>query len=198
MVNSGVIDATPESGSVGLTLNGGGVTNTKLLEATAGGDLAIQTNVTNSGGTITATGSQSVVTVSNGAVITGGTLTTASGGAMGSTGSATLQGVTISANSLFTAADNITTTLLGTIDNLGTIEQVGGNAQNAFLAIGGAVTLTGGGTLLLDTIATNGGSAYLIGNGNTLTNTNNTIIGTGIIGNGNVALINSGVIDAAP
>ena len=148
--------------------------------------------------TITATGSQSVVTVSSGAVITGGTLTTASGGAMGSTGSATLQGVTISANSLFTSADNITTTLLGTIDNLGTIEQIGGNAQNAFLSIGGAVTLTGGGTVLLDTIATNGGSAYLVGNGNTLTNTNNTIMGTGIIGNGNVALINGGVIDAAP
>ena len=158
LVNGGVIDATPESGTVGLTLNGGLVTNTKLLEATAGGVLAIQTSVTNTGANITATGSNSVVTISNGAAITGGTLTTASGGAMGSTGSATLQGVTISAKSLFTAADNITTTLLGTIDNLGTFEQIGGNAQNAFLNIGNAVTLTGGGTVLLDTIATNGGN----------------------------------------
>ena len=197
LVNHGVIEATPEGGTVGLTLNGGGVTNTKLLEATAGGVLAIQTNVTNTGANITATGSQSVVTISSNAVITGGTLTTASGGAMGTT-NATLQGVTISAKSLVTSADNSTTTLLGTIDNLGTIEQIGGNAQNAALFIGGAVTLTGGGTVLLDTIATNGGNAFIEGNGNTLTNTNNTILGTGIIGNGNLLLVNGGVIDATP
>ena len=57
---------------LGLTLNGGGVTNTNLLEATAGGVLAIQTNVTNTGANITATGSQSVVTVSNNATLPAG------------------------------------------------------------------------------------------------------------------------------
>ena len=199
LINGGVIDATPEDGTSALTLNGsGGVTNTKLLEATAGGALLIQTNVTNTGGTITASGSLSAVTVSSGATITGGTLNTASGGVMGSTGSATLQGVTISAKSLFASGNGSTTTLLGTINNLGTIQQIGGNGQNAFLSIGNAVTLTGGGTVLLDTIANSGGNAFLVGNGNTLTNTNNTIMGAGVIGNGNLALINGGVIDAAP
>ena len=199
LINSGIIDATPEDGTSTLTLNGsGGVTNTKLLEATAGGALLIQTNVANTGGTITSTGSLSAVTVSSGATITGGTLNTASGGVMGSTSSATLQGVTLSAKSRFTSANGSTTTLLGTINNLGTIAQIGGSGQNAFLSIGNAVTLTGGGTVLLDTIATSGGNAFLVGNGNTLTNTNNTIMGTGIIGNGNLALINGGVIDAAP
>ena len=48
----------------------------------------------------------------------------------------------------------------------------------------------------LDTIANNGGNAYIQGNGDTLTNTNNTIKGTGVIGNGSLALINSDVIDA--
>ena len=50
------------------------------------------------------------------------------------------------------------------------------------------------------TIPTNGGSAFIEGvsSNQTLTNTNNTIEGTGIIGNGNVALINNGVIDATP
>ncbi len=118
LVNHGVIDATPESGTSTLTLNGGGVLNTNLLEATAGGALSIVTNVTNTGGHITATGSLGAVTVSNSATITGGTLSAVSGGTMGSTGNATLQGVTIAAGNLFTAGDNINTTLLGTIDNL--------------------------------------------------------------------------------
>ena len=34
--------------------------------------------------------------------------------------------------------------------------------------------------MTLDTIATNGAAAYIIGNGETLTNTNNTIQGTGL------------------
>ena len=37
-----------------------------------------------------------------------------------------------------------------------------------------------------------------MGNGQTLTNSNNTILGTGIIGNGSLALINQGLIDATP
>ena len=51
--------------------------------------------------------------------------------------------------------------------------------------------------MTLDTIATSGGNAYLAGNGETLTNTNNTIQGTGIIGNGS-CVINGGVIDDYP
>ena len=172
LVNGGVIDATPEGGTSALTLNGsGGVTNTKLLEATAGGALLILTNVINKGGTITATGSLSAVTISNGATITGGTLNAVSGGVMGSTGSATLSSVTLSSGSLFTAGNNSTTTLLGTITNLGTIKQIGGNGANGLLVISGAVTLAGGGKVLLDTIATSGGNAFIMGNGGTLTNT---------------------------
>jgi len=49
----------------------------------------------------------------------------------------------------------------------------------------------------LDAIATNGGNAYLEGSGQTLTS-NNTIQGTGIIGNGSLVLINDGLIDATP
>ena len=65
--------------------------------------------------------------------------------------------------------------------------------------IADAVTLTGGGTVTLSTNPTNGGNAYHRGQRHqTLTNTNNTIQGTGIIGNGNLALINGGVIDATP
>jgi hypothetical protein len=195
--NAGVVDATQQAGSTTLTLNGGGVTNTDLLEATVGGTLAIATNVTNTGANITATGSLSTVTVSNSATITGGTLNTVNGGVIASTGNATLQGLTISAGSTYTSDNGVSTTLLGTIDNLGSILQIGGNGQNAFLLIGNAVALTGGGTVTLDTIS-GGGSAFIEGNGQTLTNVNNTIQGTGVIGNGNLVLINNGLIDARP
>ncbi len=57
--------------------------------------------LTNTGANITATGSLGVVTISSGATITGGTLNTANGGVMDSLNTATLQGVTISAGSLF-------------------------------------------------------------------------------------------------
>ena len=50
----------------------------------------------------------------------------------------------------------------------------------------------------LSTVPTNGGSAFLEGNSETLTNTNNVIQGTGIIGNGSLALINQHVIDTTP
>ena len=59
-----------------------------------------------------------------------------------------------------------------------------------------SVTLSGTGALTLETLANNGGTAYIEGNGNTLTNTTNTIQGTGVIGNGSLALINNHVIDA--
>ena len=76
--------------------------------------------------------------------------------------------------------------------------QLGGNGQNGYLGLSGAVTLAGGGTVTLDTIANNGGDAYIFGSGETLTNSNNTIQGTGIIGEGSLVLINDGVVDATP
>ena len=43
-----------------------------------------------------------------------------------------------------------------------------------------------------------GGTAYLQGNSQTLTNTNNAIQGTGVIGDGTMLLTNGGVVDATP
>ena len=78
LINNSVVDATPEGGTATLVLNGGGVTNTHLLEATAGGVLTIDTNVNNSGGTITASGTLSTVDIEGGVTITGGTLSATS------------------------------------------------------------------------------------------------------------------------
>ncbi len=203
LINEGVIDATPESGTASLTLNGSGaVTNTGTMEASSGGALVIETTVDNAGGNITTADATSTVEI-YGATVQGGALNNTAGGVFETAGGATLDGsshgaLTISSGSTVTATDNTTTTLLGTIANAGLLVQVGGNGQNGALNIGGAVTLTGGGTVTLDTISTNNGEAYIQGNGHTLTNVNNTIQGTGIIGNGSLALVNKGVIDATP
>jgi hypothetical protein len=203
LINEGLVDTTPESGTTSLTPNGGGVTNTSTMEATAGGVLVINTTVDNAGGNITTADATSTVEIL-GAAVEGGTLNnTAAGGTFETTGGSTLDGstqgtLTISTGSTVTAAPNTTTNLLGTINNKALLEQIGGNGQNGFLNIANAVTLTGGGTVTLDTIANNNGNAFIQGNCNTLTNTNNTIQGTGIIGNGSLGLINEGLLDATP
>ena len=70
----------------------------------------------------------------------------------------------------------------------------GGDDANGDLKLTANVTLNGGGTVALTT-ATGGGEAYVEGNGETLTNSD-TIEGTGEIGNGSLAIINGGTIDA--
>ena len=202
LINEGLVDATPEGGTATLTLNGGGVTNTSTMEASAGGALVINTTVDNAGGNITTADATSTVEIYD-ATVEGGTLNNTAGGTFETVAGSTLDGstqgtLTISTGSTVIATDNTTTDILGTIDNKGVLEQIGGNGQTGYLNLTNAVTLAGGGTVTLDTISTNGGTAILYGNGETLTNTDNTIQGTGIIGNGSLLLINKGVVDATP
>ncbi len=175
LINNGVVDATPEGGTATLTLNGsGGVTNTSTLEASGGATLLINSPVDNAGGNITTVDAASTVEV-YAAAVQGGTLNNTAGGVFETANGATLDGsshgaLTISSGSTVTATNNTTTFLLGTIDNAGLLEQIGGNGQNGLLDFVSATTLTGDGTVTLDTISTNGGNAYIEGNGNTLTN----------------------------
>jgi HPt (histidine-containing phosphotransfer) domain-containing protein len=202
LVNNSVIDATPESNTNALTLNGGGVTNTDLLEAKAGGVLVINTTIDNLGGTVLVADSTSTVELYS-ASVQGGTLSNSAGGTLETAGgSATLDGttqgtLTLSAGSVYTGNNSNSTYLDGSIVNKGTIVQYGGNGANGSLNIGNAVTLSGGGTITLNT-QSGGGEAFLQGNNQTLTNTNNTIQGTGVIGNGNLLVVNNSVIDATP
>ena len=211
LINQGTIDANL---STPLTIdpNSGGVTSTGTLEATGGGTLTLygfgggsadpgSTTFANAGGTILSTGAGSVVNVTANATITGGTLTTASGGVMQNSGfisNATISGVTISAGSTFSEADGSVTTLVGTITNQGTIALDSSGINNADLAISGSVSLTGGGTVALGNSTYNviyGATASHTGS-ETLTNVNNTIQGGGTLGDGELALINQGTIDA--
>ena len=83
--------------------------------------------------------------------------------------------------------------ITGTINNTGTIA-LNATGNGADLAVVTSATLTGSGKV---TLSNNAGN--LIGSNGapaTLTNVNNTIAGAGTIGDGNLTLINQGVIDA--
>lgn len=218
LTNSGTVNANSNAGSFNAVLEldpagiGGGaagVTNTGLLEATNSGVLDIQsTTVNNSSGNITASGSKATVELVS-ATVQGGTLNTTSGGLLETPGgnSATLDGsthgaITLSTGSTYTSALSTGTTVLGTINNNGTLQWNGGSATNTFMYIGGNTTLQGtGGQVNLSTTTAGGGNTYIVDSvsGVTLTNANNLIQGEGVIGDGGaIALVNqsAGTINA--
>jgi fibronectin-binding autotransporter adhesin len=164
-----------------LTLNGGGlVTNAGLLTATGGGIMTIQNNVTNANGNITANGG--TVNLESAATITGGTLNTTGGGVMNGQ-NVTLNGVTLSTGSTLTDTD--LTQLEGTITNNGTITVPNNTLQVTGIS-GSTVTLTGGGTVQMSSDAFFNQST----GGLTLSNVNNTIEGTGQLGQNGLAIVN--------
>ena len=192
LVNQSTIDATASASGQTLTIQPDAtLTNTGRLEATGGGSLALSGGTfTNTGGTITA-GSGSNVTLENSVVVTGGTLNGA--GLFSSLSGSTINGVT-NAGTL-QVPNNNNTTLAGTITNTGSL-QLNSGSNNTFLYESGAVTLTGGGALTLSDSNTNYLSPTV--DGSSLTNVNNTISGSGNIGNSDLAFTNQsgGVVDA--
>ena len=147
-------------------------------------------NISNiSTGTILASGSGAHV-VLNGAVISGGKLQTQAGGEIDVI-NGLLSGATIASGSIVDINNNGTLALSGRIANSGLISALG--SPFATLSISGAVVLSGGGKVLLSPSGNNQIVAAL--GGGTLSNVNNTIAGAGFIG-GNLALVNSGTINA--
>jgi hypothetical protein len=167
-----------------------GTVNTGTLEATSGGSLMLDGNTfKNTGGKIEATGMGSMVLLESGAILTGGTLSTATGGMIETpTGqTATLNGVTNSG--AYVMADNSTTTLSGKITNNGTISLKSTGDQTVAMILPGGLTLVGSGMLTLGT----GGPNIIEGsNGKEFLTNSSTIEGTGTISN--MGLINNGTI----
>ena len=199
IVNStgGTINANVNGDNL-VVNNTGGITNTGLLEATNGGSLAFgSVAITNTGGNITASGTGSVVVLTNTSV-TGGTLNTSGGGVIESSATTGLNGVTISSGSTFTSSNHSTTQVSGTITNNGGIQVFGGGGANGIVELTANTTLSGGGTLTLSTTQTGGGNAYIdpASSGLILTNSNNTVQGDGIIGNGALVVVNDSTIDS--
>jgi fibronectin-binding autotransporter adhesin len=203
LINNGTIDANQ---STALTINPiGGTTNTKTMEATAGGTLhLLDYTITNTGGTILATGTNSVVTL-DAVSISNGTLTSSSGGVIESVDTwnsttPTLTNVTLSSGSTLDIPNNNGLNLgAGTITNNGTINLQSTGNNTELVTTGGNVTLTGGGAITMS--AGNANNMILAGAaGQMLTNVNNTISGTGQIGNGGGLLfVNdaAGIVDAS-
>jgi hypothetical protein len=197
---SGVVNAN-QSGRV-LYINAySGVTNQGLMEATNAGSLTFSLGVTvnNSGGTISSSGSGSTVLLID--VTQGGTLKTSGGGVM--QGENELDGAThgtLNNQGTFAVPANHFTDLIGTINNTGTFVLDDTSGDSSLNIVGGQnVMLTGGGKVIMnDTMG--GLQAFISGGANsTLTNANNTIEGSGQIGQaGGLILVNqkSGVINA--
>jgi hypothetical protein len=192
-----------------LALEYGQVNNAGLLEATNSGDLQLYgTTINNQGGNITANGANAVVELQNSTVVQGGTFNSLAGGTVETTPSnaAFLDGSTgsgaVTINGTYLTPGNAQTFLRGSIINNGILQVNGGNNTNAYLYVPVNVSLTGGGTVNLQTGTTGGGgAAYLyLYNGSTLDNVNNTIQGSGIIYNNGTTFNNhaSGVINANP
>ena len=87
-------------------------------------------------------------------------------------------------------ADGTKRLVSGIIDNVGTIA-VDGESTAAAIGVNDSATLSGGGHIELSQSDQN----YIFGDG-TLTNVDNTISGSGDIGNGTLTIYNGGVIEA--
>jgi hypothetical protein len=197
IVNQGTISAT---GVLNLNGGNGGVTNTGTLQAMDGGALILNNTISNTGGSITTGRFGLNGTVQIGGTINGGTLSSnALFGLMQSIGSgATLNDVTISPGSVYTAGGGTTTQLNGAIVNgsnsLFKID--GGGGSDAIVNLGSNVRLSGGGYVEMTVASAFGaGSAFVRGNGVTLTNVDNTISASGFIGdNAPLAFVNAGTL----
>src|ERR1022692_167377 len=201
--SGGTVNANVSAATLTLSNMSNGLTNGGLLEATGGGILQLDgVTVTNAGANITANSGSTVQLFGN-AVIQGGTLTN-NGSFLGTPGGnvATLDGSTgagaVTLNGTYTSDTGSNTYLLGTINNKGNFLLNGGSGANAIALLDSPnVTLQGGGTMTM-VVNGGGGSAYLeqTAGGLTLTNTDNTIQGAGVIGNGGLTLVNQATINA--
>jgi hypothetical protein len=191
LINQGIIDANQATPLYIQT--SAGTTNSATLEATAGGTLILDGDTYTNTGTILA-GTSSAVTLQS-PTINGGTLQTLLGGVISASGNPTLNGVTNTGTGSYQVPNAQQTTLVGTITNSGAI-QLNATNSNTILWESGAVTLTGGGTVTLSDDTSNI-LAPSVAN-SSLTNVNNTISGSGDIGNGSLAFTNdaAGVVDA--
>ena len=166
-----------------------GITNTGTVQASNGGILQLFASslgvpFNNSGGIIQALAGSTVVV--DGYAISGGTLISAGSGiftTLGGSGNPSLSDLTNNGN--YQIVGSGSTTIAGTINNLGTIQVNGG------LFVNGNATLKGGSV----PIAWPSGSILTLSGTATLTNQSN-IAGSGAIGDANMTLANQGTINA--
>jgi hypothetical protein len=196
IANTGTINANV-SGD-GMQINPGGAsTNTGTLEATNGGTLYLSgATWTQSGAGTVLAQTGSTVFLYNGVTITGGTLNTSGTGVVADLASNTVTLSNLTNSGTFNIQNNAITDIAGTITNNGTINlQSGGN--NTYLSMPANSTLAGTGTLNLG----QNGANYIDGAQNVVFTNDSTITGgnnanSDLIGNGHLAVVNHGTINA--
>ena len=178
----------------------GAVNNQGLMEATNSGTLQLNVVVLNQAANIKSIGPGSVVTLQS-ATIEGGTITN-SGGTFQTPAStnASLDGSShgqINIVGTYTEQANSTTVVSGTVNNTGTILMNANTGSNVVTTFNSVVTLTGGGTILMDKQST-GNPIFNNENNGQLINVNNLIEGAGEIGNNGLIFVNQvgGVVNA--
>jgi hypothetical protein len=196
---------------VGRNNSNGPSTNTGLIEATNGGQLAMGSlTLNNVGGTIEASGTNSLVQLEGegqgGETFTGGTWTTSSGGVVQVVDDTVTLDATdgniITNSGTMELSDGATHpggNFQGTVNNTGTIQiESRGNAITLGILANQTLTLTGSGNVTMgDGTSNSYNNQNFISGGNgpaTLVN-ESTIQGTGTIENG-IAVTNSGTINA--
>ncbi len=195
--SGGLVDANVQAGVLNVDPGSGGLTNQGLMRASNGGLLLLNGNggggFDNSSGIISALNG-SEVQLSNGVTISGGVLQTSGTGFFRTLNSAILSGLTNAGD--FRVTNNTSLTLVGTINNTGSIS-VNSTGNFTDLLINGNVTLTGNGTVNLNDAARIRGAGVL-------TNANNVIQGSANnsgsgLGVNEIGIINqaAGVIDAS-
>ena len=194
LTNAGHIGAI-QSGIITITTKGKFTpdTNTGMCEALDNATLNLDyIDLANEGGTIQAgTGANVSLGI---AKISGGTVSILKGGKLSVSGASSILGATFTNLGTVEINFGVGLTLTGAISNQGTIDI--GVVFGSALKLGGALTLSGGGTVQLDsssaTITSAGKGAPV------LTNVDNTIAGFGNIGNGRLSIDNQtlGLINA--
>jgi hypothetical protein len=184
----GVIDASGIHNAFVLDTGSNAINNAGILEATGPGGLQIDGAVDNaSTGVIEAAGAHALVDFENNADIVGGTLKTSSGGTIFIVqgASATLDGsmpaIPIGNTGNVVMDDGAELTLLGTIDNSGTIT-LASTGDDTDLRIDEGVSLQGGGKIVLaDNGIAEGNEILSDASTDILTNVDDTISGAGSI-----------------
>jgi fibronectin-binding autotransporter adhesin len=179
-----------------------GVTNTGLMEATAGGTLGLDNGtyinaVGSTQGTILANGG--TVNLNNGVTIVGGKLQSENGSVIQNTATATLDGststgaVTLVAGSTLNVLNNTTLDVKGSIVNNGTLSLLSSNNATSLVVNATSATLSGTGTMTMSNNANN----YIYGAAGTDIFTNQqTIQGSGQIGDNQLTFVNNGTVNA--
>ncbi|MEM7576890.1 MAG: hypothetical protein AAF328_05375 [Planctomycetota bacterium] len=189
--NPGATNGNANAGTAQAT-NGGIL----QLTGTGGGDFV------NTGGTIAANGADSAVEYTTNTSLIGGTLTATAGGVHRTVEGQNIffRGVTVAAGTPLNVGNNTDLEHFDSLNNQGIITLTPG-ASNARLGFNNTTTLTGGGTINLNSTAGTGQAQIFDGNGGVQTvwtNADNTIQGSGNVGVNTLGIVNAanGVIQA--